>query len=296
MTILQKFFGKKTTTDEETASQEIESLGFEISECSETCESCTAKFPKSLKFEETEPLWKSTKPYGMHILIATGKTDWPHDALDKAGTLRHQIGKWAGNKKSSLGTIKVNVSSASSDDLFTNDDYIDEKKGDILILPYFLKVKGVTIDEVDTVLDELHELLIKDATIEEITESLPKVSPDSNQSYVFFCSHATRDKRCGVTAPIMKREMDKYLQELDLYKEFGDNSPGGVTTEFINHIGGHKYAANVMIYLKSSGKNIWLGLCKPNNVKPIVDECIVGDGKVWPDKVRLVQKFNPIEW
>ena len=90
--------------------------------------------------------------------------------------------------------------------------------------------------------------------------------------------------------------MEMYLRELDLYRDMCDTSPGGVNVGFINHIGGHKYAANVIIYLKLSGRNIWLALCKPNNVRPIIDECILHGGKVWPDKVRLVQKFNPIEW
>lgn len=291
MAILLKWFGKKND-----ATQEIEDLGFEISECSETCESCSSKFPKSLKFEENDPLWKSTKPYGMHILVSTGKTDWAHDAVDGSGTIKHAVAKWAGDKKSPLGTIKVNVCSMGSDDFYINDDYINEKKTDLLVLPYFLNIKGIAIDQVDEVLDELHQLLVDEVTIEKITSRLPMVSPDPNQSYVFMCSHTTRDKRCGVTAPIMKKEMENYLQELDLYRDFDDNIPDGVSVQFINHIGGHKYAANIIIYLKSLGKNIWLGLCKPNNVRPIVDQCILGDGKVWPDKVRMVQKFNPIDW
>lgn len=306
MNIVKNLFkGNQTTTD-----KEIQDKGFEISQCSETCESCSSKFPKSLKFEgEGTPLWNTTKPYGMHIIIATGKKDWSHDAINEDGknkhTLKYKIGKWAeentnsSSSSSSLGTIKVNVSSMGSDDLYINENYKLEKQGDLLILPYFLNIKGITIDEVEPILNELKSLLLinkHDTTIEEITSKIPKISPNLNQSFVFFCSHTTRDKRCGITAPIMKREMDNYLEELDLKRNFGDNRPNGIQTEFINHIGGHKYAANVIIYLKKLGKNIWLGLCKPNNIKPIVDECILGDGRIWPDKVRLIQKFDPIEW
>ncbi|KAL1572449.1 hypothetical protein MG5_02564 [Candida albicans P57072] len=315
MNIVKNLF-KGTTTNN--LDKEIQQKGFEISQCSEICESCTSKFPKHLKFEgesESTSLWNTTKPYGMHIIIATGKKDWSHDAINEDGkkkdTLKYKIGKWAENNTNSpLGTIKVNVSSMSSDELYINENYKLEKQGDLLILPYFLNIKGITIDEVDTYLNELESLLIKnnnnndsttnnnDSTIiiDEIITKLPKISPNLNQSFVFFCSHTTRDKRCGITAPIMKREIDNYLQELDLIRNFGDYRPNGIQTEFINHIGGHKYAANVIIYLKKSGKNIWLGLCKPNNIKPIVDECILGDGKVWPNKVRLLQKFDPIEW
>lgn len=59
-----------------------------------------------------------------------------------------------------MGTIKVNVSSMSSDELYINENYKLEKQGDLLILPYFLNIKGITIDEVDTYLNELESLLI----------------------------------------------------------------------------------------------------------------------------------------
>ena len=158
-------------------------------------------------------------------------------------------------------------------------------------------------DRVNPVLDAVVASLVasRKNSVKEIQLSYPqfpsvKIEVDSNQSYVFFCSHKSRDKRCGVTAPIMKKEMDIYLRDLGLYRDVGDNTPGGVKVAFINHIGGHKYAANVIIYLRKSGKNIWLARCKPNNVRPIVDECIVNDGKVWPEKIRLIQKFDSIEW
>jgi hypothetical protein len=44
-----------------------------------------------------------------------------------------------------------------------------------------------------------------------------------------------------------------------------------------------------------SGKNIWLARCSPSNVKPIVEQTIL-EGKVWPEQVRIVQKFKGIEW
>ncbi|EGW31394.1 uncharacterized protein SPAPADRAFT_61961 [Spathaspora passalidarum NRRL Y-27907] len=294
MTILNRLWGKPDPTTE------IKQQGFKISECSETCESCSSKFPSSLKFEEGASLWKSTKPYGLHIVVSTGKSDWPHDATGVRGTLSNKVSKWADDsknpKKATLGNVKVTCSSLGSDELLVDDEYMTEKKGDILLLPYFIWVKGITITEVDSTLDKLIEMLVDKKPIPDIITAIPKVQVDPSKAYVFLCSHKSRDKRCGLTAPIMKKEMDLYLRELGLYRDFGDSSPGGVNVAFINHIGGHKFAANVIIYLKSEGKNIWLALCKPNNVKPIIDECIEGGGKVWPDKVRLVQKFDPIEW
>ncbi|KAG7664741.1 uncharacterized protein J8A68_001696 [[Candida] subhashii] len=296
MTILHKLLGLPSNPNPE---REITKAGFEVSTCSSTCDGCTSgSFPKSVKFEENAPLWESTKPYGLHIVVYTGKTDWPHDATSVKGTLSHEIAKWADKTKSPLGKIKVTCSSLGSDELLTEDDYINETKGDILLLPHFLSIKGLTIQQVDPILTSLTQQLADPDTypIDSILSQFPQVQKDNNMAYVFFCSHRTRDKRCGITAPIMQKEMNMYLQELGLYRDFGDLTPGGVNVAFVNHVGGHKFGANVIIYLKRSGKNIWLGLCRPENVKPIVDECILKDGRVWPEKVRMVQKFDPIDW
>ncbi|KAI5953261.1 hypothetical protein KGF54_002632 [Candida jiufengensis] len=331
MTILNKILNLKLSNNDNTSStssttpesisspstpsstsidQHIIDSGFEISDCSETCEDCTFHYPKSLKFEENEPLWHSTKPFGLHLNISTGKTDWPHDATGLKGTLSNKIANWASEKsgKTSIGNIKVTCSSLGNDELLIDDEYIQQKKGDVLILPYFLWIKGIYIDEVDEIFNKLLNIIDEnnlynkqtnqqqELKFETIKQQIPTIIEDENKAYVLFCSHKTRDKRCGITAPIMKKEMDLYLREVGLYRDFGDLTPGGVKIAFINHIGGHKFAANVIIYLKNTGQNIWLGLCKPNNVKPIVDQCIIGEGKVWPVKVRILQKFNPIEW
>lgn len=298
MTILNKFFGK---SGQQSTEEQIKHLGFEISTCPETCDDCTSKFPKSLSFEESDKLWQSTKPYGLHLNVSTGRTDWPHDATGTSGTLSHAVASWASKHGDTpIGTIKVTCSSFASDEMFTDEDYITEQTGDVLVLPYFLWIKGLKVSEVDKVLTKLVSILSSTdhdkLQVSDIQAQIPQIIPDVNKAYILLCSHRTRDKRCGITAPIMKREMEMYLRELDLYRDMCDTSPGGVNVGFINHIGGHKYAANVIIYLKLSGRNIWLALCKPNNVRPIIDECILHGGKVWPDKVRLVQKFNPIEW
>lgn len=62
----------------------------------------------------------------------------------------------------------------------------------------------------------------------------------------------------------------------------------------ISHIGGHKYAGNVIIYLPPSagnemgslsGKGIWYGRVEPRHVEGIVEETILG-GRVISDLFR----------
>lgn len=280
---------KKIFSDPETkARQEISDI-VSIADCSAECsaEECSTKFPSSVKIETGDTLWKSTKPYKMHCLVATGKTDWPHDAFEEKGTLAHAVAAWGGRSDMAElagGNINVNVTSFHSESSSTSD---------ILILPSFVWVRKCTTEKADSVLTDLLKIIVEEGTLPESLHSL-KIEPSYLKSYIFLCSHRTRDKRCGITAPIMKKEMNLYLRELELYRDYGDERPGGVQVEFINHVGGHKYAANVIIYL-SSGETVWLARCKPTNVRPIIEQTVLA-GKVWPEMVRFVSKGAPVKW
>ena len=65
---------------------------------------------------------------------------------------------------------------------------------------------------------------------------------------ILLCSQKTRDARCGQSAPLLRRELQRHLQPLGLYRDLDDERPGGVGIYFISHVGGHKYSANVMVY------------------------------------------------
>lgn len=301
-------FKRSGPLDDELAAA-VTAKGFEVAACDAECASCHSKFPASLKVldvSETGPLWDSTKPYGLHLVVATGKTDWAHDATGTSGTLAHAVAAWGSSNSGAIadiGTIKTTVSSLSSDELVTDDEYAAEKRGDVLVLPFFVWIKNLALGDVASVLSVVVPDLVAARNNHETVPRLEyaqfsgvRLEIDTNQAHIMLCSHRTRDKRCGVTAPIMKKEMDIHLRELGLIRDFGDTTPGGVQVSYINHIGGHKFAANVIIYLRRSGRNIWLARCTPSNVRPIIDETVLSDGKVWPDKVRLVQKYEGIDW
>jgi hypothetical protein len=68
---------------------------------------------------------------------------------------------------------------------------------------------------------------------------------------ILLCSQATRDARCGQSAPLLRRELERQLRPLGLYRDLEDERPGGVGIYFISHVGGHKYSANMMIYRRA---------------------------------------------
>jgi glycerol-3-phosphate O-acyltransferase/dihydroxyacetone phosphate acyltransferase len=65
---------------------------------------------------------------------------------------------------------------------------------------------------------------------------------------ILLCSQRTRDARCGQSAPLLRRELERHLRPLGLYRDLDDERPGGVGVYFISHVGGHKYSANMMVY------------------------------------------------
>lgn len=66
-----------------------------------------------------------------------------------------------------------------------------------------------------------------------------------------MCSQRTRDARCGQSAPLLKREFERHLRPLGLYRDAHDERPGGVGIYFISHVGGHKFSANIMVYRRA---------------------------------------------
>lgn len=85
-----------------------------------------------------------------------------------------------------------------------------------------------------------------------ISPSGLKARPCPHKYLILLCSQKTRDARCGQSAPLLRKEFERHLAPLGLYRDLHDERPGGVGIYFISHVGGHKFSANVMIYRSSS--------------------------------------------
>lgn len=59
-------------------------------------------------------------------------------------------------------------------------------------------------------------------------------------SHIFVCAHGSRDKRCGVCGPAL---IQKLKEEID-FRGLGDQ----IFVSPCSHVGGHKYAGNLIIY------------------------------------------------
>jgi hypothetical protein len=149
---------------------------------------------------------------------------------------------------------------------------------------------------------------------------LPSVR-DVDEILVLVCGHGGRDARCGVMGPVLRREFEEKLAATDVFEvrrgpvqvdtfwedmerigeEESRNAPGGASkigtrVGLISHIGGHKFAGNIIIYLPPNfkydgkqhplaGHGIWYGRVEPKHVEGIVQETII-KGNVVEDLFR----------
>lgn len=109
---------------------------------------------------------------------------------------------------------------------------------------------------------------------------------------VLVCGHGGRDQRCGLYGPVLQAEFEKRLPEqgVEVLAEgvTGENLERGYAARVgqISHIGGHKFAGNVIVYIPPTlkagdggvhplaGHGIWYGRVEPAHVEGIVSETI----------------------
>lgn len=132
-------------------------------------------------------------------------------------------------------------------------DYADPTR--VLLLPAFVVVDNVTPALVPSVLENLVNKSPTNTTPLLTSPSLPPSLPapltyhqSPHSVLVLLCSQKTRDARCGQSAPLLRKELERHLRPLGLFRDLDDQRPGGVGIYFISHVGGHKYSANMMVY------------------------------------------------
>lgn len=101
---------------------------------------------------------------------------------------------------------------------------------------------------------------------------------------ILICGHGGRDARCGTLGPILQSLFRAELQRRSIAADVAQ----------ISHIGGHKYAGNVIIYVPPTGvegnsalagAGIWYGRVGPENVEGVVEETF-GKGRVIGELLR----------
>ena len=186
----------------------------------------------------------------------------------------------------------------------------DDTDSRILVLPPFLKGPkilsraGIDASARSPVVHDLDRVKVNLATLDQHvrssndSEKSPKDSFD--EIVVLICGHGGRDSRCGIMGPILQAEFENFLDKNvasvngsradSTSPEVVPNNPSVASKARIaqiTHIGGHKFAGNVIIYLPptaltaSQGQHplasscVWYGRVEPKHVEGIVLETIL---------------------
>ncbi|GMI86888.1 hypothetical protein like AT5G40510 [Hibiscus trionum] len=141
----------------------------------------------------------------------------------------------------------------------------EQSDGDVLIFPEMIKYKGLTETDVDGFVEDV--LVNGNPWASGVSETF-------TGSYVFVCAHGNRDKRCGVCGPILIEKLNEEIVLRGLEDQ--------VSVSACSHIGGHKYAGNLIIFSPDSEGKIaghWYGYVTPEDVPELLDQHIA-KGKI----------------
>ncbi|KAH8725085.1 Sucrase/ferredoxin-like-domain-containing protein [Phaeosphaeriaceae sp. PMI808] len=218
-------------------------------DCLHDCSSCSIKYPRKFDIDETEELYGHVKGWSTHLIVATGKTDWVRDVADEKGSIMEAVDK--GTAKPKNGKLML---SASDIPVPNHSDHSTM----VLLLPSWQFIDNVTPKNTPDLITNYINPGPTNTTLTHIPPTLGLTSlplqarPCPHKYLILMCSQKTRDARCGQSAPLLRREFERILRPMGLYRDLHDVRPGGVGIYFISHVGGHKFSANVMIYRHSS--------------------------------------------
>ncbi|KAI8090953.1 Sucrase/ferredoxin-like-domain-containing protein [Gilbertella persicaria] len=266
--------------------------------CTEECEE-HQQYPSYLDLDTKSPLLGSMSPYGRHFMISTAQCDWPERIEEDYGTLAANLQALLVANPMPWRTFVTNTSLIATHSTSVRCGL------DVIILPENIVVGNVTPDDAEL----LYEVFVKlplsndpidiESTFKQYDLKEMAVYPNPYESMILICSHRKRDKRCGVTAPYLNREFDHVLRDMDIH-----DGEGGTSVFMVSHVGGHKFAGNIICYINKGRAGIWYGRVKPCHCRAIVEETIV-KGKVIKELYRGsmnhsfgqdTAKCNRIKW
>lgn len=158
-------------------------------------------------------------------------------------------------------------------------DGTETSNGDVLIFPDMIRYRRLTHFDVDTFVEEV---LVKNG------EWLPGTPEALRGFYIFVCAHGSRDRRCGVCGPPL---VARFKEEIEFH-----GLQNKISVSPCSHIGGDKYAGNVIIYGSSIGGEVtghWYGYVSPDDV-PVLLEQHIGRGEIvdwlWRGQMGLTEE------
>jgi hypothetical protein len=203
---------------------------------------------------KAEPLPGTVKLYHRHLFVCTGPVDWA-ERIETGGGFLQTLAKAIAPRAAEM---PLQVKLTACDDPGSQSGY------DLLVFPDNVRYRGVREADIPVFVEE-H--LVRNQAPDALAHE-----PLSAQ-YVFVCTHGRRDLRCGQCGPPLVAEFRSVLKA----RHLGDK----VIVRGASHVGGHKYAGNVLIYPTGD----WYGYVTPADVPRLIEQHIV-KGEVVTDLWR----------
>ncbi|KAF2183953.1 hypothetical protein K469DRAFT_689695 [Zopfia rhizophila CBS 207.26] len=261
-----------------------------------------APTPSDLDIDRKSPLFNTMAAYAEQVVICTGKSDWTSRIEDEEGDtgdfvrgVKGVIGK-GGGAFDPFNNVMITASSFptkgraghTSVHLFPSFKTVSSIPNSTTSYSAFATayLKARQLHPAHNTLPEAQKKqLLRD---ESARTQFLEIEDDFIS--VLVCGHGGRDKRCGVMGPLLQSEFIRQLRRKGIFVPDEEDTKSSENKDkvkarvgLISHIGGHKYAGNVILYIPHSrsgsalsGMGIWYGRVGPENVEGIVEETIIG--------------------
>ena len=206
------------------------------------------------------PLADTVKPYHRHLLVCTGGREWPARIEEAEGLL----GRMARDVR------EASDAERSGTKLTATDEASQEGGLDLLVFPDAVRYRGVDGRSWKAIL-ETH---VKSGKVCDAVPAVPLAG-----RHVFVCVHGRRDERCGCWGPPIVEALRAACVTAGV----------DVPVRATSHVGGHKYAGNVIVY----PEGVWYGYVRPEDAERLVLEHLAAD-RVLVDLLRGRMEATPL--
>lgn len=216
-----------------------------------------------------KPLANSVNLYTRHISLSTGAYDWPSTVKEDK--------QYGPEQQSELSRFRLSQFAVDWATLLKpNKQVLYTKSSHSSTLPCFhvypenLKVTFRShrppFAEIEQFMSHLSSPALPSLDFLTIEQLPPRTV------HIYVCTHNTRDRRCGVIGPLVKETMRNYLA----------SSPSRALQVEVfgcSHVGGHKFAGNMVIYRPVWRQGVWYGRITPEDVESVINDTVY-QGKI----------------
>ena len=193
------------------------------------------------------PLAGTVKPYFRHFLACTGSTGWPPRIEEADGLL----GRMARDVRALRESLPLPPKLTATDEPSAGEGL------DLLVFPEAIRYHAVDERAWRTILRDHVEG-------GRVARGVPVTALGGR--HVFVCVHGARDERCGCWGPPVISALRKACRAEGL----------DVHVRATSHVGGHKYAGNVLVY----PEGVWYGYVRPEDAPILAREHLAGGRQV----------------